>query len=115
MDTDFDLQIKPFFWIDREQGSSLALAAGRYKQELFDSQAEEGFEGNGYDWASLAAVFLAERMPILEDTIEFDPEAGTFVAYSTNSEALRRFAINFKEACEDDVLIADLFSRTVLD
>lgn len=113
---DFDTQIQPFFWVDHDNGqASLCLPAGRYKQSLFNSRAEEGFEGNGYDWASLAQVFLDERMPVLKDIVLFDPEAGMFTAYSDNGEALRRFVLAFKDACEDDVLIADLFSRAQLD
>ena len=113
---DFDLQIQPFFWVEHDSGqASLCLSAGRYLPELFDSRAEEGFVGNGYDWASLAQVFLDERMPNLTDLVRFDPEAGMFTAYSDNREALRRFALAFKAACEDDKLIADLFSRAELD
>lgn len=113
---DFDLQIQPFFWVEHESGTaSLCLYRGRYKQALFDSRAGEGFCGSGYDWTSLAQVFLDERMPILKDTVHFDPEAGMFCAYSSSSEALRRFALAFKDTCEDDVLITDLFSRAELD
>jgi len=113
---DFDLQIQPFFWVEHDSGqATLCLSAGRYLPELFDSRAGEGFVGNGYDWTSLAQVFLDERMPNLTGLVLFDPEAGMFTAYSDNREALRRFALAFKDACEDDMLIANLFSRTELD
>ncbi len=86
-----------------------------YLQEVFDTRAEEGFLGNGYDWESLAQVFLAEQCPQLEGEIRFDPEADTFCVYSKNKEALRDFILRFKAACEDRALILDLFRRAELD
>ncbi len=109
-------KLKPFIWIEHESGStSVILNVGTYKNEVFETRAEEGFEGNGYDWGSLAAVFLQERMPQLADVIHFDPEGSMFCAYSKDREALKQFAIEFRDACEDDALIQDLFSRAELD
>ena len=54
---------------------------GEYRQEVFDTREEEGFEGNGYDWESLALVFLEEKMPKLSAAIDFDPEGSMFCAY----------------------------------
>jgi len=108
--------LDPFKLVSFNNGSiSLILNVGGYKQEIFQTRGEEGFEGNGYDWGSLAAVFIEEKMPHLADIIRFDPEASMFVAYSDNKEAILSFAIAFKEACEDDLLIKDLFSRAELD
>lgn len=113
---EFEKQIAPFFWVDHEDGkASLCLNVGDYKTEVFDARADEGFEGNGYDWGSLALVFLEEKLPELADIVNFDPEGSMFCAWSTDTEVLRRFAVEFKEACEDDELVADLFSRAELD
>jgi hypothetical protein len=61
---DFNEQIKPFCWVEHDSGSvSLCLPVGSYKTEIFDTRAEEGFEGNGYDWGSLALVFPEKKMP----------------------------------------------------
>ncbi|MEC0227067.1 Imm51 family immunity protein [Paenibacillus alba] len=109
-------KINPFGLVSHNNGSiSMILSAGKYKYEIFQTRAEEGFEGNGYDWGSLATVFLEEKMPHLVDIVRFDPEADMFAAYSDNREAILSFAIAFKEACEDDSLIKDLFSRAELD
>ncbi|WP_337098817.1 Imm51 family immunity protein [Paenibacillus sp. YIM B09110] len=109
-------KINPFGLVAHHNGSvSMILGVGKYKHEIFQTRAEEGFEGNGYDWGSLAAVFLEEKMPHFVDVIRFDPEADTFCVYSDNIEAILGFAIAFKEACEDDALMKDLFSRAVLD
>jgi hypothetical protein len=108
-------QIHPFFWVEHANSFSVCLNAGEYKNEVFETREDEGFEGNGYDWTSLASVFIAERMPELEGVVKFDPEAGMFSAYSSDAEALKRFILSFKKACEDDNLIRDMFSRAELD
>ncbi|MBP1992318.1 Imm51 family immunity protein [Paenibacillus eucommiae] len=109
-------ELNPFMLVSHKGGNqSLILSVGTYKDDIFQARAAEGFEGNGYDWASLAAVFLEEKMPDLVGIIKFDPEAGMFAAYTDNKEAMQRFAAGFKDACENDTLIRDLFSRAELD
>lgn len=108
-------QITPFFWVDHDKTASVCLNAGDYKPEIFASRKEEGFLGNGYDWGSLAQVFLEEKKPELSEVINFDPEAGMYCVYSSDKAALQEFAIAFKQACEDTELIMDLFSRAILD
>jgi hypothetical protein len=112
---DFEEKIKPFFWIQHNNSGSVCLDVGDYKNEIFQTREDDGFEGNGYDWASLAKVFLEEERPDLIEIVKLDPEAGMFCAYSSNAEALKSFTISFKEACENDALIQDLFSRAELD
>lgn len=108
--------IAPFFWVDNNEGSaSLCLDVGGYKQEIFDMRSDEGFEGSGYDWNSLAIVFLEEKMPELKDIVNLDSEASMFCAYSSDKEALGRFAVSFKNMCEDEATSKDLFSRAELD
>nr|WP_244169863.1 immunity 51 family protein [Paenibacillus helianthi] len=108
--------VAPFILVEQENGGvSVILSVGTYLADLFDTRADEGFEGNGYDWASLAAVFLEEQMPELTGIVHFDPEADMFCAYSGNREAILGFAAGFKQACEDEALIRDLFSRAELD
>ena len=84
----------------------------KYRQEVFDTREEEGFEGNGYDWASLD---LEEKMPELSDAIDFDPEGSLFCAYSSKVDALAKFALGFKEFYDDIEAMKDLFSRAELD
>lgn len=116
MDTNnFEQSIKPFFWVEHEKNVSVCLNVGEYKTEIFQVREDEGFEGNGYDWGSLAKVFLDERKSELLDDIKFDSEADMFCAYSSNADALKTFIILFKETCENEILIQDLFSRAELD
>ena len=111
----FEEQIKPFFWVEHENSVSVCLNVGEYKDEIFQTRENEGFEGNGYDWESLARVFVEEQVPELSDKIDFDSESSMFCAYSKDKEALKSFILQFKEACENHVLIMDLFFRAELD
>lgn len=108
-------QLKPFLWVEHENSVSLCLDVGGFRDEIFLSREDEGFEGNGYDWGSLAAVFLDEKMPELKSDVDFDPEGSMFCAYSKNAEALEKFAITFRTMCDNDALMSDLFSRAELD
>jgi len=116
MDTNnFDTAIQPFFWVDHGTTASVCLTVGEYKPELFKSREAEGFEGSGYDWESLACVFLNEKAHDLNGLIKFDSEGSMFCAYSEDMGALKDFIMRFKAACEDETLIMDLFSRAELD
>ena len=116
MSTSFKEQIAPFRWVDHDNKRySVCLDVGGWKDKIFESRRDEGFEGNGYDWGSLALVFLEEMKPSLKEFINFDPEGSMFCVYSSNADALKEFAVSFKEACEDEALINDLFSRAELD
>jgi len=111
----FKKQIAPFSWVELEESASVCLNVGEYLQEIFDTRADEGFDGNGYDWGSLAQVFLDEQCSDLQEKIGFDPEASMFCVYSKDKDALADFILRFKKACEDRSLISDLFSRAELD
>ena len=109
---EFARDIAPFFWVDTDNSFSLCLSAReRFIKEVFASRSREGFRGSGDDWASLAVVFLEEKMPELKNIVDFDPETGMFCAFSGDEEALAKFALTFRAACADDALIRDLFSR----
>ena len=78
MTIDFD--ITPFSWIDGDTSVSVIMNdIGSYQQDIFDSRADEGFEGGGYDWQSLAVVFLEEKLPHLQDKVTLILKAVCFV------------------------------------
>ncbi|MBO2008087.1 Imm51 family immunity protein [Hymenobacter negativus] len=113
--TAFKEAIKPFFWSEHDATASLCLEVGSYRTDLFATRADEGFEGTGYDWASLADVFLAEQPAAMQQAIRFDPEGSMFCAYSADKPALQRFALDFKAACDDEERAQALFARAELD
>ena len=97
--------IQPFFYVEGDTWASVCLNVSEYKDEIFQMRADEGFTGNGYDWASLAQVFLAEQRADLLDKIQFDPESSMFCAYSRNLEALEKLAeLLFKASQESEFL-----------
>ena len=112
---DLSSNISPFSWIEHDDGNvSVTLyASEKYKKKLFITRKKDRFWGSGYDWDSLATVFIQEKMPDLRDTIRFDSEQGMFCAYSSDIDALKSFISEFKTACENDDLISDIFSRAI--
>ena len=118
---DLNEQLEPFKLMVIEQGTedvsaTLVLWLNEdYKQNVFDTRQEEGFLGNGYDWNSLATVFLEEKMPELVDALSFDSEAGLFSIGSEDVEAVKKFAVGFKAMCDDESEMTDLLSRAILD
>ncbi len=43
--------------------------------------------------------------------IKFNPETEMFCAFSSNKDALKKFAIELKLACDDEYLLTDLFLK----
>lgn len=75
--------------VETTQGNYSLLYTDFDHSELFD---EIGFEGGGYDWQSVMIYVLETELPELVDDIDFDSEAGMFVAYGQNKAALEKFA-----------------------
>ena len=114
-------QLEPFKLMVFDEGTEDVWATlvlwlnDDYKQNVFDTRQEEGFVGNGYDWNSLANVFLEENIPELMEVLSFDSEAGLFSIGSEEVEAVKKFALGFKVMCDDESEMTDLFSRATLD
>ena len=108
----FRQEIAPFCWSEYQGTASVCLDAGFYLQQVWE---DGGFEGSGYDWESVARVFLEEKCPQLMGKFDFDSEAGMFCAYSKDKEALQEFICSFRTACEDQAVMADLLSRAEPD
>ena len=118
---DINKQLEPFKLMVFDEGTedvwaTLVLWLNEdYKQNVFDTRQDDGFLGNGYDWNSLATVFLEEKMPELIDALSFDSEEGLFSIGSEDVEAVKKFAIRFKALCDDESEMMDLLSRATLD
>jgi len=110
----FAEQIAPFYWVEDDNGSVAVCLSSceEYKKNLFKSRENDEFTGSGDDWAALAQTFIQEKIPDLLEKIDFDPEHSLFCAFSTDRDALQHFILLFKETCENDELITDVFSRT---
>ena len=84
------------------------------RTNVFEQRAAEGWNGNGYDWTSIARVILAEKLSDLKDEIEFDSEAGMFAAYGP-MDALKQLGVELKRAFDDPDRLRDYLSRAQLD
>ncbi|WP_019629227.1 immunity 51 family protein [Actinomadura atramentaria] len=105
---------------DKETYAPLSLfeydhRPGSYCLMLTDAQmggasgvfAEHGLEESGYGWAGVARAVLA-RDPGLENRLGLDPEAGMFVAYGDDLDALRTLAASLHEAIHDHAKLSEL-------
>ena len=110
-----DEQIKPFKLVRGTDSTSLILSAGEWQQAVFDERADDGFQGSGYDWCSVADVFLDDTQPAWRDDIQFDPEADMFCVWSSKPESIAAFALAFHAACADTAHLRDMLSRAELD
>lgn len=67
-----------------------------------------GQYGNGYGWEGVARSAVRHRAPELGGRFAYDCEAGMFVAYGTDREALRKLGALLRDAYRDDALLRDL-------
>ena len=69
-----------------------------------------GFESNGYAWAGVARAAIQAHAPRLDGRMGFDPEAGMFVAYGTDPQALRELGLLLRRALDEPPFLAALIS-----
>lgn len=74
-------------------------------EELFEAN---GREPSGYGWADVALQVIRTRAPALEARLGMDPEAGTFVAYGSDLEALQQLGALLHEAFHDPAILGPL-------
>lgn len=75
----------------------------------------EGFTGSGYDWASVAVAAVGRDAPHLESRFRTDPEAGMFVAYGGDREALGELGVLLARAYADSEYLGGLVGISELD
>lgn len=75
----------------------------------------EGFNGSGYDWASVAHALAGRDAPHVVDRFRTDPEAGMFVAYGADHEALHELGVLLAKAYSDAEYLGGLVAISELD
>lgn len=108
--TDTDRTFAPlvFFEYDHQPGSYCLQLSDSHMVEVMDVFEECDQYGNGYGWTGVARSVIQAEAPELADRVDFDPEAGTFVAHGTDPEALRRLGVLLQAAFRDRTRLAAL-------
>jgi hypothetical protein len=75
--------------------------------EIFEAA---GFEGGGYSWAGVARAAIQAHAPQLDGRMGFDPEAGMFVAYGTDPDALRELGQLLRRALNEPEFLSALIA-----
>ncbi|MFB7722916.1 MULTISPECIES: Imm51 family immunity protein [unclassified Nocardia] len=99
-----------FFEYDHNPGNYCLMLSDSHMVELEEVFAESGYECGGYAWAGVARSAVATRAPELDGKFGLDPEAGTFVAYGEDAEALRRLGLLLREAFQERAVLAELIA-----
>ncbi|MDT0308926.1 immunity 51 family protein [Streptomyces sp. DSM 44917] len=97
-----------FFEYEHRPGSYCLLLSDAHMVEADGIFTECGQSGHGYGWTGVARSAVRSRAPDLEGRFGYDPEAGTFVAYGEDPEALRRLGSLLRDAFHDPGLLRDL-------
>lgn len=105
----------PFILADYGDSASLLLNDEQMiKKEKIFGVAAEGAQGNGYDWAAVARVVVAEQLSEISAGLQYDPEAGLFCVRGELT-ALKKLAVEMQKVFQSDVLIQELIGRADLD
>ncbi|MBO6937339.1 MAG: immunity 51 family protein [Deltaproteobacteria bacterium] len=78
------------FEYDHDPGKYCLMLSDGKMGPTFATFEANGREGGGYGWADVALGTIRSQAPELESRLGMDPEAGMFVAYGTDLEALQR-------------------------
>ncbi len=103
-----DLAPLRLFEYDHRPGHYCLMLTDDAMVPVEDVFAKRGYEGCGYGWAGVARVVVRKRMPEVEERLGFDPEAGMFVAYGEDADALRRLGAELRKALADRAVLAGL-------
>ncbi|MEU0544922.1 immunity 51 family protein [Nocardia sp. NPDC005978] len=99
------------FEYDHRPGNYCLMLSDRFMVEREETFAAAGYEGNGYGWTGVAESAVRNRLPEIAEHVKFDPEAGTFVGYGQDVEALRRLGTVLHTAFHDPAVLTELIAE----
>ncbi|MFE3024670.1 immunity 51 family protein [Nocardia tengchongensis] len=100
-----------FFEYDHKPGHyCLMLSDSNMPATAEAAFAEFGYDGGGYGWAGVARSAVATQAPDLANRFDYDPEAGTFVAYGEDPEALHQLGTLLQQALQDPAVLSGLIA-----
>ena len=80
------------------------------KAYIFTELEDEGWQGNGYDWESIARAVLEDQLYDLDEEIDFDCDAGLFSA-SGSRNALEQLGRAMQAVYHDEDLLREMLGR----
>lgn len=96
------------FEYEHNPGNYCLMLSDQHMVQVTEVFERLGQYGNGYDWEAVARQVVRARGNELEGRFKYDPEAGTFVAYGQDLDALRELGQELKRAFDDSDLLAGL-------
>ncbi|MFE7131375.1 immunity 51 family protein [Streptomyces sp. NPDC057638] len=96
-----------FFEYDHHQGRYCLMLTDDAMVAREDVFSAYGYDGGGYAWTGVARCIVRTWEPEEAGRVGFDPEAGMFVAYGEDPEALRRLGKLMREAFEDPSVLRE--------
>lgn len=97
-----------FFEYDHNPGMFCLMLSDNFLYNVDGVFGECGQDANGYGWEGVSRSVVRERAPGLADRIQYDSEAGTFVAHSHEADALQQLGVLLKQAYDDHALLKEL-------
>jgi immunity protein 51 of polymorphic toxin system len=99
--SDEDITPLTFFEYSHKPGTYCLMLSDRAMVDVMDTFERCGQYGNGYGWEGVARSAIRAHSPDLAARLKFDPEAGMFVAYGTDSAALKKLGRLLAHAFRD--------------
>lgn len=65
---------------------------------------DAGHIANGHFWTAVARYLICQHQPALANTIQFDPEAGTFAAYGDRDSLVQLHALLLPAVTDPDTI-----------
>ena len=96
------------FEYDHKPGEYCLMLSDNHMVDVMDAFEEVGQYGNGYGWEAVTRQAMRAHAPELDGLFDYDPEAGTFVAFGSNHAALQRLAELLSKAFADRELLLEL-------
>ncbi|MET8829565.1 immunity 51 family protein [Streptomyces sp. NPDC004610] len=97
-----------FFEYDHKPGSYCLMLGDSHIVAVADVFTECGQDAGGYGWEGVARSAVRERAPELAGRFGYDSEAGMFVAYGEDPDALRKLGSLLHQVFGDRALLKEL-------
>lgn len=103
-----DLAPLKLFEYDHKPGHFCLMLSDQYMVDVMDVFEEAGRYGNGYNWEAVARQALREYAIEYVGEVDYDPEAGMFVAFGESREALQALGELLAKALKDREFLEEL-------